>query len=184
MHGTIFLELKKFAAARVPAANGVGGWERILDEAALGRPVYLPIRAYPDEELARIVAAASALTGIERGALLEDFGFFIAPDLLAMYRPLLRPEWKTLEVVLNAETTAHRAVRLQQPEASPPYLQAERTGDEEVTITYVSTRRMCEVARGIVRGLAGEFGERVRIDERSCMHRGDASCELVLTRIS
>jgi predicted hydrocarbon binding protein len=177
MHGTIFAELKQFVTARL----GDGAWERLLETAGLGLRVYLPIRAYPDEELNRIVMAASETTGIAPAPLLEQFGLFIAPHLLAMYRSLLRPEWKTLDVVEHAESTAHRAVRLQQPEATPPYLQAERTGPNQVTVRYTSKRKLCFVAKGIVQGLAAEFDEPLRIAEPECMHRGGEACILVLT---
>jgi predicted hydrocarbon binding protein len=45
-----------------------------------------------------------------------------------------------------------------------------------VLITYDSPRKLCAVARGIVRGVASHFGERIAIEGRRCMHRGDPHC--------
>jgi len=178
MHGTIFAELKKY----VDAKFGGGTWSKLLENAGLGPKIYLPVEAYPDDDVAKIVGAASQATGMSAPAILQDFGEFIAPDLVAMYRSLMKPEWKTLEVIENAENTAHRVVRRDYITAAPPYLHALRTGPHQVTITYNSARKLCDVAKGIVRGLAMHYNERVRIGETRCMHRGASECVLVVDR--
>jgi len=78
-----------------------------------------------------------------------DFGEFIAPDLMATYPRLIRPEWRTLDVLVNAEQTVHKVVRLRNPGARPPLLRCARTTPEEVVITYASPRRLCALARGL-----------------------------------
>lgn len=178
LHGTIFAELKKYVDAKFGGAT----WNQLLQSAGLGPKMYLPVQAYPDEDVAKIVGAASTATGIEPSAILQDFGQFIAPDLVAMYRSLMKPEWKTLEVIENAETTAHRVVRRDYIAAAPPYLHAVRSGPEQVTVTYNSARRLCDVAKGIVGGLARHYKEKVSITETRCMHRGAAECVLVVDR--
>jgi predicted hydrocarbon binding protein len=101
-----------------------------------------------------------------------------------MYRHLLKPHWKTVDVLEHVETTAHRAVRIEQPEATPPYLHAERLSDHEIRIIYTSTRRLCHVATGIIRGLAATYGETVTIAETECMHRGSERCVLQVTTVA
>lgn len=179
MHGTIFAELKKY----VDTKFGADTWKKLLDDAGLGPKIYLPVQAYPDDDVAKIVGAASQATGLTPGAILQEFGQFIAPDLVAMYRNLMKPEWTTLEVIENAESTAHRIVRRDYVAAAPPYLHAVRTAPEQVTVTYNSARKLCDVAKGIVRGLAGHYRETVSIHETRCMHRGAAECVLVVDRL-
>jgi predicted hydrocarbon binding protein len=176
MHGTMFVHLRKF----VEEHHGIAAWDAVMTRSGLGPRVYLPITSYPDEELAAIVTAASALTGIEVPLLLQAFGEHVAPHLMAMYRHLLKPSWRTLEVLENVEQTAHRAVRLEKTGAAPPYLQTERSGEHEVTIHYTSARRLCHVAKGIVQGLARHFGEEIAIAEPACMHRGAEQCRLTV----
>ena len=156
MHGIIFAELKKYVQAR----HGDDTWKALLQRAGLGVSIYLPIREYPDEEVVAIVGAASEATGAPAGEILEDFGGFIAPDLLSMYRSLVKPEWRTLEFLENTEETIHRVVRIKDPSARPPELRCERVSEREVVIRYTSARRLCAVARGIVRGVAGHYGDR------------------------
>jgi predicted hydrocarbon binding protein len=177
MHGTMFVHLRKYTEETF----GEAAWGQILEAAGLGPRIYLPIRSYPDEEMAAIVGAASGATGLNAHHLLEQFGEYVAPHLLAMYRHLLKPAWRTIDVLLHVEETAHRAVRLEQHGAAPPYLAATRTGEHEAELDYTSSRRLCFVAKGIIRGLSTHFGEHVTISESECMHRGASRCLLLVS---
>lgn len=178
MHGIIFAELKNYVDAKL----GVEAWSELLVSAGLGPRMYLAIQSYPDDEVVKIVTAASEKTNLAPGSILEDFGEFIAPHLLAMYRSLVKPEWKSLEVLEHTEETIHKVVRMQHADATPPYLRAKRTGSQQVTITYTSPRRLCHVAKGIIRGIAAHYGDVVTIAEPRCMHQGAGDCLLVVTR--
>jgi hypothetical protein len=179
MHGLIFAELKKFADERLGAA----AWPELLRQAALPNRMYLPIHSYADAEAVAIVQAACARTGLSADALLQQFGEFIAPHLLDMYAPLIDRRWRTLEVVENTEGTIHQVVRLRNPGATPPELRTERAGPAEVVVIYASARKMCGVAKGIVRGLARHFGELIAIEEAACMHHGASACRISVRRL-
>ena len=174
MHGTIFAELQKYVVSKL----GDGAWISLKREAGIGREKYDFFETYPDGEVNELVAAASRITGLPAGTLLEDFGAFIAPDLLEMYWAAVQPEWRTLDLLEHTESAIHEVVRIGQKGATPPYLNARRTAPDEVTIIYTSVRKLCAVAKGIVRGVAAHYGETVEIDEVSCMLRGDTSCTL------
>ena len=177
MHGIIFGELKKLVDTKV----GGDTWRELLKNAGLGAKVYMPITEYPDQEAMALLGALATRTGQEPRAILEQFGEFIAPDLLALYRHMVKPEWRTLDLLENTEETIHRVVRLRNPGARPPELRTDREGDE-VLITYSSARRMCGVAVGIVRGLAHHYAETIEIKELSCMHEGASACRILVKR--
>ena len=136
---------------------------------------------YPDEHIYALVGHAAEMTGLSAGELHEKFGEYLVPDLMYMYQKLLKPEWKTLDMLENTELTMHNKVREEHSENSPPVLKVSRLGPNELMIDYVSPRRMGGLAVGIVRGLAvcydeadvidvmpttSEDGERVRIHVR------------------
>lgn len=177
MHGIIFAELKKYVDANFPPDT----WQQLLGAAGLGPRTYYPVQEYPDSEVGAIVGAASKATGTAPPAILDDFGHFIAPDLLAMYRALLKPEWRTLDVLEHTEETIHRVVRMRHPGARPPELKAERVSPSRVEIVYTSERKLCAVARGIVRGMARHFNESIAIEEPSCMLRGQPFCRIAVS---
>lgn len=134
-----------------------------------------------DDDFMKIVATAAERTGLTPNALLESFGQFVAPRLLSMYPALVKPEWRSLDVIEHAERSIHTVVRAQHPAATPPYLRVHRTSPSEVIIFYDSPRRLCSVAKGIIRGLARHFGETLRITEERCMLAQAPDCTLVVS---
>ena len=174
MHGIIHLELQKFVIGRY----GEQAWSELTRRADLSGEIITPLKVYPDEHLLRLVKVASELTEVPILDLLEAFGEALVPAYVTLYGALLKPEWRTLDVIEHTEETIHRVVRMRQPGAEPPRLYAQRTRKDEVVLTYDSPRKLCAVARGIGRGLANHFAERLTISESSCMHRGDPSCSI------
>lgn len=177
MHGIIHLELRNF----VVQGHGEAAWRALTDAAGLSHEIYTPLRSYPDEQLMALIGAAAKLTSAEPNALLEDFGEFLAPRYLTLYGKLLKPEWHTLDVLEHAENTIHRVVRMREPGALPPRLQAQRLSPSVIRIHYDSPRKLCAVARGIARGIAVHFKEQLSISDEHCMHRGDRACVMLFT---
>jgi hypothetical protein len=172
MHGILFTELRRYVGTKL----GKETWNDLLKNAGLETKAYMPFEAYPDEEMMALVATASKMTGQPTSNILQDFGEFIAPDLLIMYQGLIKPEWRTLDVLEHTEATIHTVVRQKNAGAEPPELVSERRNPGEVVITYRSARKMCDVAKGIIKGMAEHYNEQVAITESSCMLKGDAAC--------
>jgi hypothetical protein len=179
MHGIIHLELRNFVVQH----HGEAAWRALTDAAGLSDEIYTPLRSYPDEQIVKLVGAAVQLTGADPVALLESFGEFLVPRYLVLYGKLLKPEWRTLEVLEHAENTIHRVVRMREPGALPPRLQAQRVSPTAVRMTYDSPRKLCGVARGIARGIAAHFDEQLSISEEHCMHRGDRECIMLFEQV-
>jgi hypothetical protein len=118
-----------------------------------------------------LVSAVVAMTSQTAPVLLEDFGEFLVPVLMKLHRQMLRPAWKTLDVIEHTECTMHRIVRIEN-HAHPPHLKAERRGTDEVLVTDTSPRRMCALAVGIEKGLATQFQEKILITQPVCIHKG------------
>ncbi|MBI4710274.1 MAG: heme NO-binding domain-containing protein [Nitrospirae bacterium] len=174
MHGIIFLELQKYVVGML----GNDAWNQLMNKAGVKQKIYLCSEVYPDQEILALVAALSKSTGESAPALLEDFGKFIVPALFKMYRVLIKPEWKTLDVIEHAEETIHKVVRIKNPGALPPALKCTRTGPGEIVINYKSPRRLCSLAKGIAQGLAAHFNERISINEKTCMLKNADSCSI------
>jgi hypothetical protein len=175
VHGIILSELHKFLVEQ----QGADTWRHVVQRARLPELTFTPLEFYPDEYLARIVAATEGIINVSPWTLLENFGEHLTPRLLALYEVLLEPSWRTLDVIEHTEQTVHRLVRMRDPAATPPRLRAERTGPNEVVLTYDSPRRLCAIARGIGKGIARHFGEELVLTERACMLCGDPTCVLV-----
>lgn len=172
MQGLIFVELERF----VRESYGDEVWTVLLDRAGLSHRAYRAQEAYPDAEVVRLVTLGSAMAQLPVQELLERYGEFMVPRLLAEYRDHLRPEWTTLDVIANTEQAIHEVIRRRNPEAQPPRLRTLRLSPGEVTLAYASPRKLCAVARGIGRGIAKHFGEPLAIVESECMLRGAPAC--------
>jgi hypothetical protein len=179
VHGIVFGELKQYVAARL----GADAWDGLLAGAGIGPKLYLAIQEYPDQELGAILEAAERQTGMSIPAILQDFGDFIGPHLVRMYRMYIQPEWKTLDVIEHTEERVHKMVRLQHRGARPPYLSTTRRSEDEIVVHYSSARRLCSLAKGIALGIARHYGETLEVKDLTCMHRGAATCEILLRTI-
>jgi predicted hydrocarbon binding protein len=177
VHGIIHLELARF----VIAGFGADAWPALLKKAGLGSRIYTAAQAFPDDDITRLVGAAVEMTGKPAEEILEAFGAFLVPVILTRFGSLVRASWRTLDVIEHTEETIHRVIRLREPSAAPPRLRVERTRPDQAILRYDSPRRLCAVARGIMRGVARHFDEPIALDERTCMHRGDAECEIVIS---
>ena len=181
MHGIIFSELKKFVTAKA----GPQAWKNLVEDPQSGakRTSYLVTETYPDAELVGIVQAGSKALGVPVPALLESFGEFIVPDLANIYAALIKPQWGLLDLLENTETVIHHTVRLKNPGAAPPKLQCSRLKPDQVVILYTSERKLCPVAKGIIKGLADLYKEKVEIAEHACMLKGDSQCEISVKKV-
>ncbi len=171
MHGLIFAELKKYVEARFDAKT----WDVLLEKAGLKGNMYISASAYPDGDALALVSTACTMTGLTAKAIMEDFGEFIAPDLIEQYKFLVKPEWGLLDFLCNTEDTIHKIVRFHQG-VTPPRLAVTRISEHKVIISYDSARKMCALLIGIVKGAAKHYQEQVTVLESQCMLRGAPAC--------
>ncbi len=174
MHGIIHIGMKNF----VEAKHGISAWTAILEKAGFSQKTYFKDKIYPDEEAVAIVKAASELTGASPENIMEDFGKFLMPLLMMLYRDHIQPEWKTVDMLMHTEANIHDVVRKEMPDAKPPKLQFERIGDKEVRLHYNSPRCMSAVAKGLIRGVADYYGEEVTLSEEEVP---DGGSEILVT---
>jgi hypothetical protein len=181
MYGVIFDFLRSYVIER---HGGRDTWDALLKEAGIGYKVSFPVAQYPDEEIVNLATTASRMLGKPLTTVLEDFGSFVGPSLVTYYEMFVRPEWRTYEVLENASYKIHDAIHRHNPKRNPPELRAMRQGEHGMLVTYQSERRLCFVAKGIIRGLAQKFGENIDIRETRCMHHGAERCHFELAKRS
>ena len=130
MHGIIHLELHNF----VKSQYGEEALRQLIERARPSTQVLTPLQSYPDSDIVAMVRAAEEMTGKSATALLEAFGEFLVPSYVSLYGSLLKPTWRTLDVIEHTEQTIHRVVRRRQPGALPPRLRTVRVGDRKSVV--------------------------------------------------
>ncbi len=169
MHGLIFISFRDYLAGQHEAG--------IAQDVMSGEPVYLLSEAYPDERFNALVERACVETGMERDTLLHDFGVFTAQRTFArLYSPIFAMYPSTRSFLLDVERPIHELVRVAIPNALPPELAVSELGDDGLSIVYTSPRQLCPLLSGLVEGTARHYRETVRVEEQTCMRRGDPAC--------
>src|SRR5690606_12513357 len=98
MHGFIYVEFEKFALSQVSFQV----WDEVLADNKLEQRQYNPTTLYPDSEIKALLRSVANRTGSSQEKLLEEFGIFIVPDLMKVYRAYIQPEWRTLDLLEHA----------------------------------------------------------------------------------
>ncbi|MEK7434705.1 MAG: heme NO-binding domain-containing protein [Cyanobacteriota bacterium] len=176
MHGMIFNELKNYADLKY----GNSAWGDLIKESGLNTRFYLPIKDYPDEEIVNIIVTASKLLGKTVDFLLEDFGEFVSHKFIGNYKQLIKPEWNVLDFIQNVEEEVHVIMRKLVRGSRPPVLKYKRVNNKELIVYYSSERKLCVLAKGVIRGAGNHYKEKLVILEKNCMHKGADCCEIVV----
>jgi len=180
MHGLILAELQRYIETNV----GPWSWQEACRRAGVGRTSYTIWDTYPDTDLPALVQAGSGVTGVPVPAMLEDFGAFMVPALMRVCARHVPDGWSAMDLLADTERPLQLATRLTGRSVTVPLLRAERVSPRAVRIIYGSPRRMCGLARGIVRGILAHYREIGAIRETACMHDGAPHCEILVTRLA
>jgi tRNA A-37 threonylcarbamoyl transferase component Bud32 len=181
VHGLIFFYLQKFADV---AAAGSTSWKGIRSTVSTTASKFLPSGTYPDSDAVAILSSIADTTGRPLPSILEEFGQFLAPHLVKVASPVVDPAWRTLDLIEHTEAIIHTMVRTTTPGAAPPVLETVRQSPDELHLVYSSARRLCPLAVGLMRGIAAHYGETIRIEEPSCLLRGDPFCSFVIEHVA
>lgn len=174
VHGSIFFLLKKFVENSFPA----GTWEKLNEDAKSETAEFEITKSYPLEAIGSIVSVASQMTGRPEDEIKESFGEYLVPDLFALYKSYLQPQWKTYEVLLNTERVMHGAVRKLNSTANPPILNVTSVNEKLLIIDYFSKRRMASLAIGIIKGIAKYFDEENKVSVNSMTPLNDERVQI------
>ncbi len=175
MKGIVFNLLEEV----VSAEHGERTWDALLDASGAGGS-YSSLGNYPDEELGRIVAAASKALNTSDQDVVRWFGRKAIPLLARSYPAFFAPHRHTRDFLLTLNTIIHPEVRKLYPDAVVPEFDFEMPAPDVLRLGYRSPRRLCGLAEGFILGAADHFGESAVIEHPTCMHRGDTACTIVV----
>lgn len=162
----------------VTAEYGEAAWDSVLDAAGV-EGAYTAVGSYPDEELMKLVGAASAALETPSDDVVRWFGRKSIPLLHERYPRFFEGHTSTRSFLLTLNRVIHPEVRKLFPGADVPVFQFETKNQDQLVLGYSSHRRLCSFAEGLIEGAAEHYGEQVRIEQTQCAKRGDPKCTLV-----
>lgn len=175
MQGFLFCELKDY----VQRTFGFNIWDEIAAKVGVEAKNYSLFESYPDQEFQELLNLVASKAEKSNQDTLEEFGAYVAPRLWRICKRMIPAEWDLLDLLENlggfSQNLLAHAIS---GSSAPPVMRCLRTKPDEVTIFYVSPRKLCGLGKGIVQGLSKQYKCKVQISEPSCMLRGDDQCKI------
>jgi len=159
--------------------RGEVAWDRLLEDAGL-EGAYTSLGGYPDDDLSKLVEAASASWELPADELVRRLGREALPLFAERYPQFFEPHETTLEFLLTLNEIIHPEVRKLYPSAEVPAFDCS-VSDHRLTMRYRSPRKLCLFGEGLIEGAAAHYEETVTIEQPSCMNRGDDGCVLEIS---
>lgn len=174
MKGIVFQLLEEV----VTAHHGSDTWDDLIDAAGVDGS-YTSLGNYDDQDLGKLVSAASTALKVDGADVVRWFGREALPLLAQKYPQFFEPHTSARPFVLSLNRIIHPEVRKLYPGADTPEFVFVDDGDV-LTMEYRSARRLCAFAEGLIQGAASHYKEAVTIDHPECMHRGHPHCRIQL----
>jgi len=155
---------------------GEDTWDSLLEASRLDG-VYTSLGNYSDEDLVKLVSAAANALSMPPDDVVIWFGRNALPLFATRYPQLFEPHNSTRSFVLTLNDIIHPEVRKLYPGADVPEFDFDLR-DGVLVMGYRSARKLCSFAEGLLFGTADHYGERLTVEQPTCMKRGDDKCVL------
>jgi Haem-NO-binding len=159
----------------VIAEHGEDTWALILEEAGAAGG-YTALGTYPDEELAALVDAGSAVIGVPAAELTRGLGQMALLGLAHSYPQFFQGFGSTRAFLLALNDVIRAEVGKLHADAHPPELWFDELAESGLLVHYRSDRRLCALAEGMISGAASYFGETLRLTQAQCTLDGADHC--------
>jgi hypothetical protein len=173
MKGIVFNLLEEI----VQREYGEDTWDALLEAAELDG-AYTSLGNYPDEDLMKLVRAASSALKIPSDIIVRWFGRNAMPLFAKKYSTFFKAHKSTRSFLLTLNNIIHPEVRKIYPGADVPVFDYDTSSEDVLVIGYKSSRKLCTFAEGLIEGAAIYYREEVIIEQPRCMNRGDERCVL------
>jgi hypothetical protein len=173
MKGVVFNLLE----AVVQRELGEDVWDALLEQAQVDG-AYTSLGNYPDDEMSKLVTAASAALHKSPDDIVRWFGRSAIPLLAAKHPQFFDAHQSTRPFLLTLNDVIHMEVRKLYPGAVVPVFNYDSSSPDILVMEYMSPRKLCALAEGFIEGTAAHYGEELTLLQPTCMKRGDHKCVL------
>ena len=155
--------------------HGLSVWFEVLDLAGL-EGIYTSGDYYPDEEIISLLQAFSTIVDKPVPAILHEFGMYVLPFFLSGDFEFKLEGMSFLDFLESVDQVIHVEVKKLYPDAQLPSFSYNRVTPEKLIIEYVSQRKLCHLAEGLIESASEIFETSYSIQHNQCMLKGDDSC--------
>ena len=155
---------------------GADLWDDTIALAGVGG-AYTWFGTYADADMFALVRALSELVGLNTSEALIMIGRYGFPSLAAHHDEVLAglDGWRSL--ITSLDGVIHPEAGVLHPGAVPPrFDELGHEPGQSLRLRYRSDRSLCALAEGLLLGVGDWFGTPLVVEQRLCVHRGDAAC--------
>src|SRR5438034_3817026 len=145
MKGVVFNLLEEV----VRRSHGEDTWDALLDQAGLAGS-YTSLGSYSDEDMSKLVLAASRALAMAPADVLRWFGRGAMPILVQRYPNFFSAHTSTRPSILSVNDIIHPELRKIYPGADVPYFDFPDAPDGALLLENLPTRRRRALATGYV----------------------------------
>jgi hypothetical protein len=127
---------------------------------------YTSVGTYPHQEMVDMVSQLSSHTGRPVPDLLQHFGRHLFERLATHHPTYLQTHPDVFTMLKALDNHIHVEVRKLYSDAELPTFEHEQITDGRLTMTYTSSRRMADLAFGLIEGCIRHFGEAIRVERQ------------------
>jgi len=154
-------------------------WEKIKKRAGCNDPFISASEDYPDQTTYDLVDAASEITELPHDTVLMEFGKYWIPNTGARsYPTFFKLAGDSARVFLLNMAIVHRHIAMNRHNFGPPIFEYEETPSGRLLMYYKSPRMLCSALHGLILCVGIYFGEKLEVEETSCMKTGDPCCTM------
>ena len=161
MKGLIFREFLDLVEAQLSPATA----DAIITASNLSTAgAYTTVGTYPHSEMVELVSHLSTHTGMPVPDLLRHFGRHLFLRLSSHHPTFLQMHPAVFPLLRKLDNHIHVEVRKLYSNTELPTFKHEQLSEDCLTLTYSSTRRMADLAHGLIEGCIAHFDEPVSIE--------------------
>ena len=159
MKGIVFTEFLEL----IENEFGLEVVQQIIDECELDTDgIYTSVGTYSHKDMFKMVGKLSEIKGVPVSALLTVFGEYFFTTLKDKY-PVFVEKPDLFSFLNSIDQYIHPEVLKLYPDAELPRFDAEIKSDNEMLLNYISSRKMSDLAIGLIKGGSNYFKENVEI---------------------
>jgi hypothetical protein len=125
--------------------------------------IYTSVGTYEFEELAAYIGVLAGITKTEAPKLIYAFGRYLSESFSKKFKHLFDDAQGTIELLKTVDNHIHVEVRKLYPDAELPQFSYDQISDNEIVLRYESSRRLADLAHGLIEGTAEFYREKVEV---------------------
>ena len=173
MKGAIFAGFSEF----VELEFGLTTWLQVVENCNLpSNGEYLTPEIYDDAEFVALASELSTLVNVAPEDLYRRFGQFFFPVLMGIAFKHIEHIDNLFDFLIAVDNIIHIEVKKADPLAFTPTLLYDKPQDNVLVFLYVSHRKMCHFAEGLILGAADHYNQTVSLSQSLCLCKGDEHC--------